>query len=335
MHRKSAERLAAILAEQADVIAFRQVVGAGADAHLPAREVAAGRWQQPTRGVYVVGTGELTYLQRAWIAQLVGGEQAVVSGPLCCHVLGIPDAPSLIAVAVVASGCHRKGDEHFQVRRSSAGQVWEARGTLRLAEPTRAVVDACRITDSLQNVRALVCGAIRAKHTTYEALVAARAAEPRAGLGLLGRALQDWADGARSAPEAEVADVLRVEVRAGRLPPFLLNPNVYDGAVLLGAPDVYVPGCSLGAESDSVRHHSNEKQLSGTLSRHQVFERAGIVLEHVTPRRFRQSPAAWGRLFSSLSEERRGLGDPKGLRIEPIGPLQPVPGRRLPGPVRR
>ncbi|MBK5307831.1 MAG: hypothetical protein JJD92_14195 [Frankiaceae bacterium] len=330
MHSKSAGRLASILAEQSDVIAYFQVIAAGCDSGLPTREVAAGRWQQPIRGVYVAGTGELTYLQRAWCAQLVGGEEAVVSGPLGCHVLGIPDSPSLIAVAVVPSGCHRHGDEHYQVRRSAAEQVWGLRGRLRLAGPTRAVIDACRITRSLQDVRALVCGAIRAKHTTYQALVTARASEPRAGLGLLGRALQDWADGARSAPEAEVADVLRDEVRAGRLPPFLLNPNVYDGAVLLGAPDVYVPGCSLGAETDSVRHHGSEQQLSGTLSRHQVFERAGIVLEHVTPSRFRQSPRAWGALFSAMSDDRCGLGDPKGLRIEPIGPLQPVPGRRRP-----
>jgi hypothetical protein len=115
-------------------------------------------------------------------------------------------------------------------------------------------------------------------------------------------------------------------VRAGRLPPFLLNPNVYDGPVLLGAPDVYVPGRSLGAETDSARHHGSDDDLNATISRHGVFFRAGLQLEHVTPARFRQSPQAWAALFSAMAQQRVGMGDPAGLRIEPVGPLQD--GRR-------
>jgi hypothetical protein len=193
---------------------------------------------------------------------------------------------------------------------------------LRVAPATRAVLDATRLAADLRAVRAVVCAGINGKHTTYDDLVGERDAEPRPGLALLRHALRDWAAGARSAPEAEIADALRIEVRRGRMPPFLLNPKVYAGAVLLGSLDVYVPGCSLGAESDSVRHHGSSDDLDATLVRHKTMTHHGIELEHVTPTRFRANPSAWAAMFAALADARRGGGDPAHLRIEPVGPLQ-------------
>lgn len=329
MYATSTRRLAAVLLEQLNVISLAQVIAAGCDPELPAREVAAGRWRRLARRIYLAGADEPTLLQRAWCGQLIGAESSVISGALACQLGGIRDAPGLAAVVLLPAERRRRGvDDGFVTRRTSRLPDWVDMDGVRVANAARAVVDACRESTALRDVRAVVCGALNGKHTTYEELVTERAAEPRAGLGLLGHALEDWADGVRSAPEAEVADVLRDEVRRGHMPPFLLNPMVYDGAVLLGSPDVYVPGCSLGAETDSVRHHGNTKDLDATLTRHVDFTRAALHLEHVTPTRLRQSPRAWAALFSAIAHERRGLGDPAGLRIEPIGPLQPVPGRR-------
>jgi hypothetical protein len=269
-------------------------VAAGCDPELPAREVAAGRWRALARRVFLASDEEPTLLQRAWCAQLVGGAGSVVSGALACQLLGVADVPGLTAAVLVTAECQRKGDVAYVMRRTSRPPAYDDWDGLRIAPATRAVTDASRGAKDLRTVRALVCAAINGKHTSYDALVLERAAEPRGGLGLLGHALLDWGDGARSAPEAEVADALRGEVRAGRLPPFLLNPNVYDGAILLGAPDVYVPGCALGAETDSVRHHGSTDALDATLTRHAVFAAAGIELEHVTPTKFRRNPAgAW------------------------------------------
>jgi hypothetical protein len=129
----------------------------------------------------------------------------------------------------------------------------------------------------------------------------------------------------------EVADELRRLVRAGAMRPFLLNPRVYAGPVLLGSTDVYVPGSALGAETDSRRHHGSVDQLDTTLTRHATFAHYGVRLEHVTPTRFRQAPAAWAAMLAAIAEQRRALGDPTGLRIEPVGPLQRAAGRRRPG----
>jgi hypothetical protein len=321
-----ARALADVLLAQHDVIATSQIRAAGCDHEVATREVAVGRWQRPARGVYFAFSDNPTLLQRAWCAQLVGGPDSRVSGPLACQLFGVADAPGLAAVALVGAACQRKGTDDYVVRRTSrlpAPLHWDG---LRLAPTARAVLDAARLAGDLRGVRAVVCGGINGKHTSYDDLVRERDAEPRAGLGLLGHALRDWAAGARSAPEAEIADALRVEVRRGRMPPFLLNPEVYAGAVLLGVLDVYVPGCSLGAEGDSVRHHGAADSLDATLARHKTMTHHGIELEHVTPTRFRRSPAGWAAMFAALADSRRGVGDPRGLRIVPVGPLQD--GRR-------
>jgi hypothetical protein len=318
--------LSDVLQRQHRVISSRQIVDAGCDHELATREVAAGRWQKPAYGVYFAFPEPPTLLQRAWCAQLIGGDRSVVSGALACQLLGVADAPAVTAVALVPAACRRRGTADYVVRRTARLPTHDDCDGLRVAPAERAVVDAARLTPDLRGVRALICAALNGKHTSYAALLAERTAEPRAGLALLKQALADWAAGARSAPEAEVADALRDEVRAGRLPPFLLNANVFEGPVLLGAPDVYVPGRALGNETDSRRHHGSEADLDATLSRHAVFFRAGLQLEHVTPSRFRQNPQGWAALFSAIAQQRVGMGDPAGLRIEPVGPLQD--GRR-------
>lgn len=334
MRHSTAATLAAVLAAQQDVVAGWQIVAAGLGRQLATREVAARRWQLAAPGIFFAFADEPTLLQRGWCAQLLGGTGSVVSGGLACHLLGVPDAGLRTAVVLVGTDCQRRGTADYVVRRSSRAAQWEDRDGVRVATATRAVPDAARMLPGLRDVRGLVCGALNAKHSTYDALLAEWRAEYRDGLALLGRSLQDWADGARSAPEAEVADTLRDQARRGQLPPFLLNPNVYDGPVLLGAADVYVPGHALGAETDSRRHHGDPEALDATLQRHEVFSAAGIRLEHVTPTRFRRDPSGWAGRFAAIAQERRAVGDPPGLRLEPVGPLQPVAGRRRRRPAR-
>lgn len=331
MRTNSAAALAATLAAHRGVVTFAQVVASGCDPELPAREVAAGRWQRMCRGVYLAGKGAPTDLQQAWCAQLAGGPGAIVTGGIVCRIGGVADVPALPMAVLVAADTRRDPGSQVRCVRTARMPALAARDDdLRLAETSRAVVDAARSCASLRDVRGLVMAAMNAKHTNCETLRTELEAGPRRGSALARRALDDWSDGARSAPEAEVADALRAEVRARRLPPFLLNPNVYDGAILLGAPDVYVPGCALGGETDSRRHHGGEDDLDATLERHAAFHVAGLQLEHVTPARFRRSPAVWAARFAVIARQRQPLGDPPGLRIEPIGPLQHGRRRRSP-----
>ena len=330
MNSVSRKRLAAVLARQCNVITFAQVVAAGASPHLPAREVAAGRWQIACSGVYLATSEKPTDLQLAWVAQLAGGEGAVVTGGIACRMLGVADVPELPLAALVEKDRQRSPDAVHCLRTARPAVILDREG-LRLAEHTRAVVDAARMCRVLRDVRGLVMAAMNAKHTTAELLRAELDAGPRRGSGLCRRALDDWDDGARSAPEAEAADWLRDEVRARRCPRFLLNPTLSIDGELLGCPDVYVLGTGLANETDSRRYHGSTDELDATLLRHADFTAAGVRLEHVTPARFRRDPAGWAAGFAGLARGRVGQ-EPPGLEIEPAGPEQPVRGRRRRSP---
>jgi hypothetical protein len=332
MHPRSRTRLSDVLARQDDVITFAQVVDAGADAGLPAREVAGGRWQQLCVGIYLASTDPATDRQWAWCAQLRGDEGGVVTGAHVCRMRGVGDVPDLPATVLVSEDCQRAELPGVQCRRTSRPAEFHEDKGLRLAGTTRAIVDAARQCASLQDVRGLIMASVNGKHTTAAALRRELDDGPRRGSGWCRRALDDWDDGARSAPEAEAADWLRDEVRAGRCPPFLLNPTVVIDGVELGSPDIYVPGTALGNEMDSRRHHGSENDLDATLLRHRRFADHALVLEHVTPARFRRDRAGWARTFAALAEGRRHLGDPAGLVVKPAGPLQPVHGRRRRSP---
>lgn len=225
MRPSVANAMADVLARQHQVIAARQVTDAGCDSELATREVAAGRWQRPGFGVYFAFPGPPTLLQRAWAAQLIGGPSSRISGPLACQLLGIADASGCAAVVLVSKDCQRRGSSEYVLRRTSRlPDVADPRG-LRLVAPARAVVDAARVARDLREIRGVVCAALNGKHVLHDDLLAERLAEPRAGLGRLARALRDWSDGSRSAPEAEVADELREQVRLGRMPPSCSTPR--------------------------------------------------------------------------------------------------------------
>ena len=146
----------------------------------------------------------------------------------------------------------------------------------------------------------------------------------------LRRALGDVEAGARSAPEAEAADVLGAAVRAGRLPPFLLNPDVFIDGELLLSPDIWLLGSGVGGELDSRRFHSSQAALDDTLARHARAERRGVVLVHRSPSRFRQDPQGF---VAELAARVAEVPQPPGLVVVPRGPVLPLPRRPTAAPV--
>lgn len=335
MQPRTRTRLADVLAKQQHVISFGQVVEAGVDPHLPAREVAAKRWQLMCRGIYLASIDPATDEQRAWCAQLAGGEGAVVTGAVACRLHGVADVPDVSMAALVECDRQRSpGDDVVCLRTAREAFVRERDDGIRLADVTRAVIDTARMTQSLRDVRALVMAAMNGGHTVASLLRKELDAGPQRGSALSRRALDDWDDGARSAPEAEAADWLREEARARRCPPFLLNPVLYLDGVRIGSPDVYVVGTGLGNEMDSKRHHGAADDLDATLSRHAVFAAAGVSLEHITPHRFRRDPSRWASNFAAVARQRLGQ-EPPGLVVVPVGPEQPVRGRRRRSPRSR
>jgi hypothetical protein len=252
----------------------------------------------------------------------------VVTGLVACRALGLPDVPEERVVEVLIPPGTRSVSTPFIVVHQSArpSATWQLRG-VPYAAPVRAVVDGGRRLSDLQSVRALLLGAVARGACTGEELAAEVQAGAQRGSALVRRAADDACSGAWSAPEAEAAELVAHAVTAGRLPPFLLNPLLHVDGQLVGRPDGWVVGTGVGWQVDSRRHHAADDDFDATLAVHDDYARYGLTLLHVTPRRLRLLRAAWVEALVAAVKAHAGV-EPRGLTVQPVGPLQSSPRRR-------
>lgn len=268
-------------------------------------------------------------------ARLHAGDDLVVTGALACRLLGLPDVPAEAAVEVlVPAGRRRVSTSFVRVQPTTRPPRWWTHDCgVRVAEPHRAVVDAARRMTALQDVRALVLAALRLRWCGPDDLRAELDAHPRNGTACCRRALRDGERGAWSAPEAEVADTAAADPR---LPPFLLNPTLTLGRVVIGQPDGWFVGRGLGWEVDSRRFHAGEDDFDQTLARHDRFAGHGLQLLHVTPKRARRLGNGYGDVLAAAVRARADAGQPEppGLAVRPFDPrARPVRDICRPPPV--
>lgn len=200
------EPVRALAAGQAGVVAVRQLLALGAGDHDVRRWVRRRELARVHRGVYVVHTGEPTWLQRAWAAVLLL-EPAALCHESALRLVegGEPDrgraAPIHVAVAhgrrvettAPAIVVHRKRELDTQV-------LWH------LAPPRQryeyAALDvAAAAPDELAAIAVLAAGVQRGRTTAARLLTASRSRPRVAGRAWLEAVLRDIADGTCSALE--------------------------------------------------------------------------------------------------------------------------------------
>lgn len=317
MWQRTAGR-AALLAR--DVVTRAELVAVGVDDGAAALACRRGTWQQVLVGTYLLGPGPVTGRHREQAGLLLGGPGAMLTAVSACSHHGLRDLPEGDDVWVLVP--------HARRRRPPPGL--RLLRTLEVLDPVqldgltcapldRAVLDAARACSGLRATRALLAAAVCDRRVDPALLRAQLDLGPVGGSAFVRRALRDLLDGARSAPEAELADVLRPALARRRLPAPLLNPRIEVDGRLVGLPDLWVPGLGLGIEVDSRRHHAGDAEFDATLARHDGFVRHGLALLHVTPRRLRQDPAGYAALVADVAAARRRLAQPEpaGLRCLP------------------
>jgi hypothetical protein len=318
--------------QHAGVITHAEVVPAGLDPSLPSREVNAGRWQRLLPGLYLATSEPATQRQRLHAAALHAGPRGVISGRAGCElrdVRGLPTTPGLVTVLVphVVRRSSTKFVKVVRMRAMPKAQVLQREGhvDLRVALLDQCVVDAVREEEDLGEARVVAVAAMRDKAVNWAEVVALSRRQGPGG-NHLRRAVQDVTDGVRSPAEGDLHDVLARAARRGQLPPYLLNPDVYVDGVLIGSPDVWFVGYGLGDELDSREWHGSQDALDATLQRHEHFRRAGLLLSHITPTRFRAGPADHVAALRDLVAERKALTtpEPTGLVVLGRGPLLPA-----------
>lgn len=303
------------------VVTREQLHQAGRGHDFGDRRVRAGEWARLAPSIYVIAVPDL--LGRVQAAVAHAGVDAVVTGWAACAALGLPYVPDQRAVPVlVPAGRRRVSTPYVQVLPTTRRPTWWIWHGVRIAAPARGLVDAARALSELRAVRALTLGALAEGAVQLRELRFELQAGARGGSALCRRALQDASYGAASAPEAELADRALVCARAGRLPPFLLNPDVLVDGRFVGRPDGWLMGLGLGWEVDSRQHHGRDDQFDATLARHDGFVTHGLVLLHVTPRRLRRLGPAYAEVLVQAADRRRVAGlEPAGLEVRPRGPL--------------
>ncbi|MCW2544139.1 MAG: hypothetical protein JWM40_1691 [Frankiales bacterium] len=315
------QRIAAELGASSRAVVTRtELVAAKVDLSVVAALVRATAWRRLGAGVYLTSGETVTPLVRAHAAmKYAAGRHAdaaepsapVLSGLAGCFAARLRWVPEHTRVQVlVGPGVQRASTDDVLLRRTwdvAQIETWSWDG-LRVADPTRLVVDAARECATLRDVRGVVLGAVADGLTTPAALrelldhgAVAKTANTR-------QAVRDAELGAASPPEAEVAQHL-----LGRKVPVLLNAEIWLAGRLLGVVDGYVLGSGVGYEVDSVERHAGHEELAATLDRHESFRAAGVEL-HTTPTRFRGAPDAFvGRLLAVA-----GSGvEPPGLDVRP------------------
>lgn len=158
----------------------------------------------------------------------------------------------------------------------------------RYALPHRAAADAARWIASLREARAVIAGAVQNGGCTVGQLAAELDAGPIRGSALLRTVLSEVGAGVRSAPEADLRELIK---QAG-LPTPMYNARLYlaDGT-FLGCPDAWWPEAGVAVEVDSKRWHLSPEDWEHTMERHAKFGAHGIVTLHVSPNKLRTEPA--------------------------------------------
>lgn len=314
MHTSTTERLGPLLDRPHAVLLRHELARLGVDDQLLERQVARGAWCRVAPSV-VVTCPSPDGRDLALAALLHAGPRALLTGRAACRLYRMRDVPSGGPVAVLLPHeVRRVSTRHVSVLRTVTPVTRLVVAGLPTVPPARALLDAASGL-SLRDVRALVLGGVGDDLVDLAEVEAVLRGARSSGSAAVRRALDDARRGALSAPEAELADLLRPWARQHRTP-VLLNPWLVLDGVLVGRPDVLLPELGLGVEVDSAQFHGG-RALTATLQRHKRLTDLGLLLGHETPFAIRSEPAA---VLRRLDDDLRRRGRepwrrPDGLRV--------------------
>lgn len=246
-------------------------------------------WQRPIPGVIVFSNGTLTCQQRRRAALVHAGPDAMVTGIEAARMHGVNRLPADRRVHVLVP--HKSGV-------SSWGFATVER-TVHLPEPTeidglpvvplaRALFDAARHMDRLDDVRAMIADAVQRGLCDPRDLKREIDKGTTIGSALPRRVVYEMDRGIRSATQAWVRSV----VKRSKLPEPQWNVSLYTGDDrLLGRVDAYWHEVSMALEVDSLEFHLGPAEAVPPRT-HRTLAGEGVVVLRVPPSHLRDKPLA-------------------------------------------
>lgn len=224
-----------LVASQREVLSRAQVLSAGVTTRhgLEYRLRPGGPWQRLLPGVYLTTTGQPTREQLEVAALLYAGPRSLITGRAALAFHGIR-GPKAAAVDVLVPASSSVGSRSFVVihRTRRLPEAWAHDLTLRYVMPPRAIADGLRTIRQLADARTVVASAVQKRLCTVRDLAAELADRHDNGDVLLRQVLAEVAAGIRSAPEAELRELI---ISSG-LPEPLYNPDLYLNGKFLARP---------------------------------------------------------------------------------------------------
>jgi hypothetical protein len=287
--RLSARDAARLLERQHGVLSRAQAFALGiTGSRLKHRARPGGPWQRILPGTYLTFTGQPSAEQREMAAVLYAGPDSVITGSAALRRLWIR-GPETSRIDVLVPPARRTPSRDFVAihRTRRMPDTVLLKGALPLAPAARAVLDTVGWLTDLGDARAVVAGAVQERRCSVADLEAELAHGPRHQTALSRRVVAEVAAGIRSAPEADLRDLI-IE---NDLPMPMFNPRLYLDGRFLGCPDAWWPAAGVAVEVDSKAwHFSSDADWDQTTRRHTRLTAAGILVIHVTPRQLREEP---------------------------------------------
>ena len=288
-----------------------QALEAGLSRHaIEHRLRSGGPWRTLLPGVYLMQPGSASPSQREIAAMLYCGPHAAITGVAALRFYEFRQVPSRAGDAVdilIPDRLSRASCAWMRVHRTTRMPhwIWGPHGR-RYVLPHRAVADTARMLTDLREVRALVGHAVQNRHCAIDQLAGELRLGGRANGALLRRVIAEVTAGVRSAPEAELRDLI---ITTG-LPVPLFNPRLYlPNGTFLACPDAWWPEAGVAIEIDSRQWHIEPDDWERTMNRHSDLGQYGIVTLHVTPHQLRTSPQTIA--LKATNAYKSGTGRPR------------------------
>lgn len=249
---------------------------------------AEGPWQAYLPGVVVTHSGQLTTRQREIAAIKYAGKHAVLTGAAALRRAGVPRilTPPAVRVLVPASE-RRQSRPEVTVERSARMPATQSILGLACAPVARALLDECRQSSDLAEVRRLVAGVVQSGHCGVPALVKEVRECQRRGSGLPRAVLREVSAGVRSVAEAKARAVLMKE-GLGRCE---WNISLHDDSGdFIARPDGWFDAEAVALECDSIEWHLSPDDYKRTQRRQKRMASAGILVVPFAPSDLESAP---------------------------------------------
>ena len=275
-----------------------------------ARRLAGGMWTRVLPGVHLVGGGHPSHEQRLLGALLYAGDGALLTGTCDLRLMGftsvgppLPDdgdraRPEPVHV-LIEHERRRKSAGYVRIERTNRMPDGVRVAGYDVAPVARAVADAARRMPRGRDVLALVTEAIQRELTTVEELRRELDEGQMRGSRHLREAVRAVAEGAHSAPEADLIALLK---EAG-VPHVMTNVQIVSArGEFIAVADVWLDDVALALEVDSVQHHAVGEGHARTVRRNARYAMVGVPVLTVLPTDLRDRPRAMLRSILAARE---------------------------------